>query len=604
MVARITVRYQMTSFRLVLGLVAFVIVSLMYLQNDGMLLPRQFVEVTSYPLTVSSYSWAKHPQRFPVREADMIRLPAGKPLVLPKVQYDFEADRPIDLKRARHLSVFSSPQNFDRQQAIKNAFKKTWTSYIRHAWGYDELQPISLDGVDRFNGWGATIVDSLDTLWMMGMYDEFNDGVSFVASIDWNNSTQLRCNLFETNIRYLGGLIAAFDLSQERVLLEKAIELGDMLYAAFDTPNRLPPFIFSFENLREGQIVPEPYQSAAAIGSLSLEFTRLAQLTRNNKYFDAIDRIKRAFATIQNSTLLPGLWPNFINVRDGFQAPNNIFRLGADGDSLYEYLPKMHALLGGRDPVYADMYTHAASTARDHLLFRPMTPDSDDILLLGSAVVDELTSTIAHIAEMEHLTCFAGGMFALAGRLFEQPDDVAIGAKLARGCAWAYASTDSGVMPEKSQMLRCTTLEACAWDEERWLSQRDGSSSTIYSTAPDTDSRAPRGHWRVEDPRYLLRPEAIESLFVLYRVTGEAELQDLAWDMWLAIEKATATDGAFAALVDVTAETPEQSDEMESFFLAETLKYFYLIFSDPNFMSLDDWVFNTEGHPFKRPGTV
>ncbi|KAM0329351.1 hypothetical protein ACHAQA_004657 [Verticillium albo-atrum] len=593
MVARITLRHQTTSFRLVLGLVAFVIVVLMYLQNDDMLLPRHFIQVTSHPLTSSSYNWAKHPQKYPVCEDDMVRLPTEKPLALPKVQYDFEADRPIDLKRARHLSVFSSPQNFDRQQAIKNAFKKTWTSYIRHAWGYDELQPIALEGVDKFNGWGATIVDSLDTLWMMGMYDEFNDAVAFVASIDWNNSTQLRCNLFETNIRYLGGLIAAFDLSQERVLLTKAIELGDMLYAAFDTPNRFPPFIFSFENLRAGKVMPDPYQSAAAIGSLSLEFTRLAQLTRNNKYYDAIDRIKRAFAAIQETTLLPGLWPNFINVRDGFQAPNNVFRLGGDGDSLYEYLPKMHALLGGRDPVYANMYARAASATREHLLFRPMTPDSDDILLLGSAMVDELTITVAHVAEMEHLTCFAGGMFALAGRLLEQPADVDLGAKLARGCAWAYASTDSGVMPEKSQLMRCPTLEACAWDEEQWLA--------LQKANP---RQAPRGHWRVDDARYLLRPEAVESLFVLYRVTGEAELQDMAWDMWLAIEKATATDGAFAALVDVTSETPGQNDEMESFFLAETLKYFYLIFSDPNFMSLDDWVFNTEAHPFKRPGTV
>ncbi|EEY21257.1 endoplasmic reticulum mannosyl-oligosaccharide 1,2-alpha-mannosidase [Verticillium alfalfae VaMs.102] len=460
MVARITVRYQTTSFRLVLGLVAFVIVSLMYLQDDDMLLPKQFVQVTTRP-TTSSYNWAKHPQKYLTREGNMARLPTGKPLALPKVQHDFEAERSRDLKRARHLSVFSSPQNFERQQAIKNAFKKTWTSYKRHAWGYDELKPISLDGVDKFNGWGATIVDSLDTLWMMGMYDEFNDAVAFVASLDWNNSTQLHCNLFETNIRYLGGLVAAFDLSQERVLLEKAIELGDMLYAAFDTPDRFPPFIFSFVNLRAGQIIPDAYQSAAAIGSLSLEFTPLRAADQRQQ--------------------------------------------------------------------------------------------------------------------------------------------------LARGCAWAYASTDSGVMPEKSQMLRCPSLEPCAWDEARWLSLSDTATLTAMVTGDDdtaTKRPAPRGHWRVDDPRYLLRPEAVESLFVLYRVTGEAELQDMAWDMWQAIEKATATDGAFAAVRDVTAETPEQADEMESFFLAETLKYFYLLFSDPNFMSLDDWVFNTEAHPFKRPGTA
>jgi len=44
-----------------------------------------------------------------------------------------------------------------------------------------------------------------------------------------------------------------------------------------------------------------------------------------------------------------------------------------------------------------------------------------------------------------------------------------------------------------------------------------------------------------------------------------------------------------------------QLDEMESFWLAETLKYFYLLFSTPDVISLDDWVLNTEAHPFRRP---
>ena len=60
--------------------------------------------------------------------------------------------------------------------------------------------------------------------------------------------------------------------------------------------------------------------------------------------------------------------------------------------------------------------------------------------------------------------------------------------------------------------------------------------------------------------------------------------------MFQAIEKHTRTKIAYAALNDVTVAEPPKWDKMESFWLAETLKYFYLIFSPPDVMSLDDYV--------------
>ena len=85
-------------------------------------------------------------------------------------------------------------------------------------------------------------------------------------------------------------------------------------------------------------------------------------------------------------------------------------------------------------------------------------------------------------------------------------------------------------------------------------------------------------------------PEAIESVYYLYRITGDRLYLDKAWDMFSAIRKITHTDIANAAVKDVTLESPEQTDRMESFWLAETLKYFFLIFSDPSVVSLDEFV--------------
>ncbi|TDZ66084.1 Mannosyl-oligosaccharide 1,2-alpha-mannosidase IA [Colletotrichum trifolii] len=581
------------TYRVLALIVVLVFLSLLLLKDEADEPKTINVhEDAPVPKVKVSYDWSTHTQKHAIPDAEMARLPTEDPIELPNIQFPFPPDRSDGLKR--DLGLMSS-----RRQEVRNSFRKSWLSYARHAWGYDELQPLSLRGKNRHNGWGVTIVDSLDTLWLMGMYDDFNNAVQYVRTIDWNNSTEPRCNVFETNVRYLGGLLSAFDLSNEQILLDKAVDLGNMLYAAFDTPNRFPPYTFNFADLKAGKVLPDPYQSAASLGSLSLEFTRLAQITGQFKFFDAIDRIKTTFDSLQNGTLLPGLWPNFINVRADFQTPNNIFRLGGGGDgySLYESLPKMHMLLGGLDSTYEKMYKSATSAAKSQLIYRPMTPrKEDDVLLLGTAIVNEKLRKVDQIAELEHPSCFAGGMFALAGKLFENPDDVEVGEKLARGCVWAYKSFQSGLMPEKSQVVKCDTVDVCNWDEEKWLAQigRVGGSSSSGSSLP-------RGFWRVDNARFNLRPEAIESLFVLYRVTGKSDLLDVAWDMFQAVEKAAGTRDAYAAVWDVTYPHSRRVDSMDSFFFAETMKYFYLIFSDPELVNLDEWVFNTAAHPFRRP---
>ena len=86
-------------------------------------------------------------------------------------------------------------------------------------------------------------------------------------------------------------------------------------------------------------------------------------------------------------------------------------------------------------------------------------------------------------------------------------------------------------------------------------------------------------------------PEAIESVFILHRITGDVYWRDQGWGMFKAVEKYTNTTYGASAIRDVTnSDQPKLLDEMESFWLAETLKYFYLLFSDPSIFSLDEYV--------------
>jgi len=88
----------------------------------------------------------------------------------------------------------------------------------------------------------------------------------------------------------------------------------------------------------------------------------------------------------------------------------------------------------------------------------------------------------------------------------------------------------------------------------------------------------------------------------MYRITGDPTWQEKGWRMFEAIIDATSATYGHSAVFDVATPKPMQIDEMESFWLAETLKYFYLLFSTPDVISLDEWVLNTEAHPFRRPG--
>lgn len=419
-----------------------------------------------------------------------------------------------------------------RRNEVRKTFKQSYNAYKKYAWLKDELTPVTGGSKNTFGGWGATLVDSLDTLWIMGYYDEFKAATAAVVQLDWSDTQETAINIFETTIRYLGGLLSAYDLSGDILLLRKAQELGEILYHGFDTPNRLPPFWLNFEEVRTGQMVAGTNDASASPASLCVELTRLSQLTGDAKFYDAADRVTRFLERTQNTTKLPGMWPKMLDFRNE-AAISSQFTLGAAADSLYEYLPKMYALLGGADPSYEQMYKTAMETVIDKLLFRPMTPENLDILFTGeynSYRPSQLDP------ESQHLTCFVGGMFGLGGRLFDIEEHVKIGEKLAKGCGWAYSSFATGIMPEIFDLMPCKKLDSCEWDEKEW---------------EETSSSSPKGFPKVRDARYLLRPEAIESIFIMYRITGKSELRDIAWDMFEAITNATSTEIAFSAISNV-----------------------------------------------------
>ena len=111
--------------------------------------------------------------------------------------------------------------NIQRKKAVVAAFKHSWKGYKEFAWGHDNLKPISKTHYDVF-GLGLTIVDSLDTMFIMDLQEEFEEAKNWVAkSLTFDVDKDV--NLFEVTIKVLGGLLSIYHLSGDKMYLEKAV---------------------------------------------------------------------------------------------------------------------------------------------------------------------------------------------------------------------------------------------------------------------------------------------------------------------------------------------------------------------------------------------
>jgi mannosyl-oligosaccharide alpha-1,2-mannosidase len=450
--------------------------------------------------------------------------------------------------------------NKHRRTKVRDAMKHAFSNYAKYAWGKDELCPISKQGHNWLpNGAGLTIVDAVDTLFIMGLEEEYQKSVQyFMKEVPQISTIDNYVSLFEITIRMLGGFLSAYDLSYNEIFLVRAKELADRLMPAFNTESGIP---HNNVNLKTGDA--RTLTSCFAIsefGTLSLEFTHLSDLTGDPKYRTAIEKVTDIMYNQRDKLKNPGLFPaNYSPIQNNFCTTR--VTLGALGDSFYEYLLKQWLLRGVQDERYRKMFEESVKGIIDHLVVR--SPK-------GWTYISEMENG-QNVAKIDHLVCFAAGMLALAsatnatlGLDAQKYNTLQTGRDFIRTCYTSYTSTTTGLGPE------------------------------IYriNDAGDVITDAGSTH-------YILRPETVESLFILYRVTGDSIYREWGWNIFSAIEKNCRVDGGYSGVRDVGVTPPAHDDKQQSFFLAETLKYLYLLFSPVDVIPLNEWVFNTEAHPFK-----
>ncbi|XP_026326709.1 ER degradation-enhancing alpha-mannosidase-like protein 2 [Hyposmocoma kahamanoa] len=444
------------------------------------------------------------------------------------------------------------------REEVREMFQHAYDSYLRFAYPYDELRPLSCDGVDTWGSYSLTLIDALDTLAIMGNATEFRRVVDIVLKRQ-TFDTDVNVSVFETNIRIIGGLLSAHLLSHKMgvilepgwpcngPLLRLAEDVAQRLITAFDTTTGMP---YGTINLRFG--IPPGETSVtctAGVGTFIIEFGTLSRLTGDPIYEEVAYNALKALYHHRSPI---GLLGNHIDVMTGRWTAQDA-GIGGGVDSYYEYLVKGAILL--EKPELMSMFKEARQVIDKYL-------KKDDWFVWATMLRGHVTLPV-----FQSLESYYPGLLTLIG--------------------------------ESDTAMRIIHNYHSVWKQY-------GFTPEVYNLGTGEASSARES--------YPLRPELIESIMYLYRETRDPILLQMGEDILRSIQHSARTSCGYATIKDVRDHRKE--DRMESFFLAETTKYLYLLFDPDNFIhnpgvhgsiintpngecvvDVGGYIFNTEAHP-------
>lgn len=547
-------------------------------------------------------------------------------------------------------SFFGSSEAADwssRAEKVKDVFKISFAGYEKYGWGYDEYHPVSHKGKQMVpNGMGWIIVDALDTMMLMNLTTELSHARQWIHSnLTYDQDHDV--NTFETTIRMLGGLLSAHYLSvafpgqyapvddglSDDMYIEKAVDLADRLLGAYDTESGVP---LASVNLHTSKGIPSHADggasSTAEATTLQLEMKYLAKLTGELHYWQHAENVMQV---VDSNHPTDGLVPIFIYADKGSFRGENI-RLGSRGDSYYEYLIKQYLQTHQQEPIYQSMWNESLAGVKKHLITYSYPSNFTVLAERPSGLGNALSP------KMDHLVCFMPGTIALAttnGMTLKdarknipgwgpaQEEDMRLAAELTKTCLGMYATTETGLAPEIAHFQM----------HDPPLMYNDFTPDSLPQSPPSFEKCLDKSCKQKEivgkedfiikggDVHNLQRPETVESLFYMWRVTGDEMYRRAGWEMFQSFVKWTAVEDGegFSSVANVEKVVDGKvvlRDNMESFWLvswidvfvsagehfadfimqAETLKYFFLLFSEDNILPLTDVVFNTEAHAFPK----
>ena len=447
---------------------------------------------------------------------------------------DESIEQPVETEQVLDIAEDTLAYTADE---IRVETKRAWQAYKDYAWGYDVLLPLSKSGYNWYEeSLGISPFDAYSTLAIMGFDEEAKEIEEYALSKDWDQDIYVQ--VFEVNIRILGGLLAIYDHSQNPEVLQKAIDFGDRLLPAFNSPTGIP---YHSVNLRTGKTAGKKGEGSGNVVNVAqgatylFEFGILSYYSKDPKYYQAAKRASKAVFERKSEIGLPG---DFINVETG-EWTNDWSYLQAGVDSYYEYLMKSNYLFP--DPEVQEMWEYSLGKINEYLAedfegrryYMCVNMHSGEVVKRSVSLYD----------------AFFPAIQALHGDVENAEKNMA------------------------------------TWD---WIWDKYGLLPTRYLYEADS----------IEYANSELNPEIIESAYYLHEITGDEKYLNMIYKYWNDMKLCCRDDVAFHAVEDVR--TMQAKDYLATYFYAETLKYFFVAVADDNTFKFEDYVFNTEAHPFKK----
>ncbi|XP_041059692.1 ER degradation-enhancing alpha-mannosidase-like protein 2 [Carcharodon carcharias] len=426
------------------------------------------------------------------------------------------------------------------RERVKDMFYHAYNNYLENAFPYDELRPLTCDGQDTWGSFSLTLIDALDTLLVLGNVTEFQR-VFHVLQDGVNFDIDVNASVFETNIRVVGGLLSAHLLSKEGgIKVEPGWPCsGPLLRLAEEAARRLLPAFQTPTGMPYGTVnlmngVNPSETPVTCTAGIGTFILEFATLSRLTGDPVFEEVARKALDALWNSRSDIGLVGNHIDVLTSKWVAQDA-GIGAGIDSYFEYLVKGAILL--QDEGLMSSFLDYDKVIKNYTKFEDWY-----------VWVQMYKGTIS-MPVFQSLDAFWPGLQSLIG-------DISNAMKTFHNYYQVWKQY--GGLPEFYSIPQGSTVD-----------KREG---------------------------YPLRPELVESAMYLYRATGDPTLLELGRDVIEAIEKISRVDCGFATVRDLR--DHKLDNRMESFFLAETVKYLYLLFDPDNFLHNDGSTFYTVTTPY------
>ena len=451
--------------------------------------------------------------------------------------------------------------------------------------GYDAYQPIARQGKQYTpDGMGWIIIDSMDTLILMNLTTRLMHAREWLST-KLNYDQYYETNTFEAGTRMLGGLLSAYYLSTEYpdmaplidddegaegedLYLEKAKDLADRLMGAFETSSGVPTANINLKTMRGSMLgAKNDVSSTAEVASLQLELKYMSKVTGEAFYWQQVEKVIEA---IDGNGLEGGLVPSGIDPQSG-KVQGQLFDIGSRGSSYYENLLKDYLQTSKEEPVYEQLWSEALAGIRKFLTAQSYPS--------GFTIIGEHQKGLytGLMAKMDHATCSLPGIIALGATdglpesqlaarsrswRSEQAESMTFAKELMKTC-WAMNKVMvTGLAPEVAHFKVDTT-------------------KLVPKQGPEILDENPDANWRQDllvgdnDNHNLQQAQTVESLFYMWRATGDIKYRKWGWELFDSFMKHTAVadGGGFTSLSNANTVPPVIQDSMERFWLVSLLPH-------------------------------